>query len=262
MINLAYCREDTVDQLVESISHRLEWYFDPRRTEILEPLNRQDAVIKDSTEIEPFWQDLILPDPKQSDQFRAQSDQRNVPIVYRALSSLSPVQAADGRLWVYLCHAHCALYVKVRWMVRRPTNNEKAQRNAFNHFFTSTNRSFIRDNGISRLWWIGHIAKRIEPGNEERFLEVALNTQEIRQQLLERPSLAMNPKVLSQMYCVMREHFPRRGQDGDLFRRETFRLWMRLLNGRGGMVLLDAMSDESLRTLLRSEAERAIEEFA
>ena len=50
---------------------------------------------------------------------------------------------------------------------------------------------------------------------------------------------------------MMREHW-----DGDrsLFERDVFRSWMIALNRRGGVVLLDALPEESLIKLLHEEA--------
>ena len=62
----------------------------------------------------------------------------------------------------------------------------------------------------------------------------------------------MNRRVLRGIYDVMREHW---NNGGALFERETFRSWMIALNRRGGVVLLDALPEQTLWRLLREEAE-------
>ena len=61
----------------------------------------------------------------------------------------------------------------------------------------------------------------------------------------------MNRRVLRAINAVMRTYWE---EDSRLFERDCFRSWMIGLNRRGGVVLLDALHDESLDDLLESEA--------
>ena len=65
----------------------------------------------------------------------------------------------------------------------------------------------------------------------------------------------MNRRVLKAIYTVMWESWH---NGGALFQREIFRTWMTSLNRRGGVVLLDALPDESLVRLLQEEADNAL----
>ena len=125
-----------------------------------------------------------------------------------------------------------------------------------NHFFAAGNRGLIRDNGISRLWWLGKLACDTDPEDPNRFLTILLHRQDVRSALIERPSVSMNPKVLRQIYAVMREHWE---GEGILFERDVFRGWMAGLNRRGGVVLLDALPLDALDGLLMEEATRAVD---
>lgn len=126
-----------------------------------------------------------------------------------------------------------------------------------NHFFAVGNRALIRDNGISRLWWLGKIATDVAPETPGEFLKILLHRQDVRSALIERPSVSMNRRVLRVIYKEMLRHWTNGGQ---LFEREPFRGWMRALNRRGGVILLDALPGEALADLVREEAERSIEE--
>ena len=157
-------------------------------------------------------------------------------------------------MWAYLCHCDCPQYVAARWLNSRPQKDEDAAREVRNHFFAVGNRALIRDNGVSRLWWLGKIAHDVAPENPRQFLTILLHRQDVRSALIERPSVSMNRRVLREIYEVMKDHW---NNGGVLFERETFRSWMIALNRRGGVVLLDALPGEALRKLLREEVELA-----
>lgn len=185
-------------------------------------------------------------------------DPKNAISVYGALRDLKPKDAADERLWVHLCHCDCATYIRQRWLHDRPSKDDDAVRKVHSHFFASGNRALIRDNAISRLWWLGHIAYEVAPDDPPLFLEILMHRQDIRSALIERPSVSMNPEVLRAIYAVMLDHWQRFGRKGDLFDREVFRDWMVRLNRRGGVLLLDALPTETLDELLRDEATKAL----
>ena len=67
--------------------------------------------------------------------------------------------------------------------------------------------------------------------------------------------MSTNRQVLRGIYRVMKESW---GDGGALFEREAFRAWMIALNRRGGVVLLDVLSEKALDELLRQEADEAI----
>ena len=142
-------------------------------------------------------------------------------------------------------------------LTRRPEREEEAVRQIKNHFFARDSRALIRDNGVSRLWWLGKIAHEVSPDDPREFLKILLHRQDVRSALIERPAVSMNRRVLQAIFVVMREHWV---NGGKLFKRETFRSWMVALNRRGGVVLLDALPQSALDRLLREEAANAIAE--
>ena len=52
-----------------------------------------------------------------------------------------------------------------------------------NHFFAVGNRALVRDNGISRLWWLGKIANDVDNEDPLRFLTILLHRQDVRSAL-------------------------------------------------------------------------------
>ena len=248
MAQLRYYTAAAVEELRNAVPEHLDWYYgSPKPGELL-----TTADVRESR--------LASADLTGLESARAQpshTDGANALVVYEALSQLTPHQASDERLWVYLCHQECPGYVAARWLANRPNNDEAAVREVRNHFFSTGNRALIRDNGLSRLWWLGKIASDVAPGSPGEFLRILLHRQDVRSALIERPSVSTNRRVLQVIYEEMRQHW---ANGGKLFEREVFRSWMRALNRRGGVILLDALPENALADLVRTEAQRALSE--
>ena len=254
MSAITYYSEQAVAALYRDVEKSLEWYYAPNdappaASDVQNPVRFSTLTYRDLH--------------KQLTQDRAASshDAENAMLVYRSLEMLTHQQAADERLWTYLCHAECAPYVAARWLAahRLSDKDEDARvRRVRNHFFASGNRALIRDNALSRLWWLGRIAVRVDPEDPRRFLDILLYRQDVRSALIERPAISMNHDVLRAIYAVMLSCWEDDGPKAELFQREAFRQWMVNLNRRGGVVLLDALSDDQLRKLIRDEADHAL----
>ena len=246
-MRLRYCTVNALEQLKSAVPERLDWYFDPiYPLTSLPPGGYRESAI----EAPELASKLAIVTERPSE-----TDVTNALTVFSSLQNLTPHQAAFQRLWVYLCHFDCPQYVSARWLNRRPNSKERAARQVRNHFFVTGNRGLIRDNGLARLWWLGKIAHDVDPVQPDQFLELLLHRQDVRSALIERPSVSMNHVVLQKIYIVMKEHW-KNGKA--LFVRDTFRSWMKSLNRRGGVVLLDALPEDDLISLLREEANQSI----
>lgn len=248
MQRLRYYTVTALAELREQIPHRLDWYYSPKdRPHWTMPhggvnTSRLPAPILSGR--------LVMEDRKPSS-----TDVDNSLTVSEVLSDLTPYQATVERMWAFLCHCECPEYVSARWLHRRPSSDDEAIRKVRNHFFAVGNRALIRDNGLSRLWWLGTIARTVEEDDPRGFLEILLHQQDVRAALIERAALSMNRDVLRCIFRVMKKHWD---ADRRLFRREVFRRWMVSLNRRGGVILLDSLPEAILLEMLEDEAERAI----
>lgn len=248
MAQLSYYTSDALEWLRNTIEDHLDWYYIPEGP----PPSVPSGSVRESQLTAPSPECVLETDKKH----RPKTDAVNAVTLYAELSSLTRHQASIEGMWAYLCHQTFPKYVATRWLNRRPENQEEAVRSVRNHFFAVGNRALIRDNGISRLWWLGKTANDVDPDNPQQFLEILLHRQDVRSALIERPSVSMNRDVLRGIYDVMREHWV---NDGELFKREVFRNWMIALNRRGGVILLDALPKAVLGRLLREEAENALQ---
>ena len=253
-MQLRYFSHAAIEELNNSVDDRIEWYYGTTLSSVEADLSVQSPIRDTGIEYEPFAADLSFDLERPTT-----GDAPNALLVYRSLAFLTPHQASEERLWTFLAHQECAEYVAHRWLLsrKRPESQAEAARRARNHFFVSGNRGLIRDNGLSRLWWMGFIAQQADPNDPLRFLNILLYLQDVRSALIERPSTSMNYRVLRVIYARMRENFEDEGKS--LFTRDRFREWMKNLNRRGGVLLLDAMPDDALSQLIRDESERALQ---
>ena len=246
MTQLRYYTASAVADLRRTVGDRLDWYYNPQGR----PPAPAPGSTRESRLPAPDLSGLVIAPSQPS-----RTDGENALVLYGALPDLTPHQASDERLWVYLCHQESLKYVSGRWLTSRPEQDNDAIREVHNHFFAVGNRALIRDNGLSRLWWLGKIANDVAPGNPREFLSILLHRQDVRSALIERPAVSMNRRVLRLIYEEMRNHW---NDGGELFQREIFRSWMIALNRRGGVILLDALPDNALASLVHEEAERSL----
>ena len=112
-------------------------------------------------------------------------DYENSRIIYEAFKNLSPADADDQRLWVYLTHITFFEYNKRRWSKDSVTERTVLSR----FFYNGTGRGSRTHNGISRLWWTAHLTVRKDEVDEERKWELTkaiFDQQDLQVSLLER----------------------------------------------------------------------------
>lgn len=173
-------------------------------------------------------------------------DAENCVIVYESLKDLTLQQATDERVWARLAHFDLWDYVQRRWPLD-PNKREQAARSVRAHYFVSGVRGFFRDNGVSRLWWMGWIASRCPHFSIERTLEILLHQSDVRANLLERSSFGMSAEIFSAVMKRLGESYE---DDKSLFERRRFREFMKRLNRRGGKVALNALESKQLDDLI------------
>ena len=202
MTALKYYTEKAVETLYRSVDQHLDWYYSP--TLPAPTLLGLHDPIRETRRDGVTLRDILELGDKPT-----RRDAKNAMVVYgdTPLRALRPQEAADERLWVYLCHVDCPEYVSGRWLKERPKDDREAASRVRNHFFARGNRGIIRDNALSRLWWLGYVAHEISSQNPMRFLEILLHRQDLRSALIERPSVSMNRRVLRAVYGIMEEHW-------------------------------------------------------
>ena len=173
-------------------------------------------------------------------------DVANCRQMLQALPGLTPALATDDRLWVTLTFSVFREYTLARWPIGARGEENQAS-NIKNHFFASGVRGRMRDNSVSRLWWMGHIASRVESLHPDEVFGILYSNSDYRSNLLERNSTSNATPVLSAILEITREAY----QKGIAYQRPAFRSFMSRVDLLGGRCNLAALSSSELISKLR-----------
>lgn len=181
---------------------------------------------------------LELPTGKQG---AALKDLENSKLIYSDLDFLTPQQAQDHRLWVYLSHVHYWSYMRARW---EPGKVSVIKRR---YLFEGTNKDALIRNGISRLWWFGYLTYDAKRTNPFELTETLLKNQDVQQALLER-NFGRNRQLLHVILDYIRENEQKFTSDGGMTK-NVQRLGVNI-NIVGGVSLLDAMDKNEMSKMV------------
>lgn len=185
-----------------------------------------------------------------------EDDKKNARIIYSKLKYLTPVQAADERLWTYLTHEKFSDYMTKRWSVEaKLENNDEEKIEGFirERYFLKggRDRALIR-NGISRLWWCGYTAFDEKRENPFELLDILFETQDIMESVMGRAfsrNKDITNTILSTLYDI-------KLSCGKLPKRDTIRSMMKHFNGVGGALIIDMADKEMLKDSIISLSEK------
>lgn len=181
-------------------------------------------------------------------------DSDNCRRILEVLPTISPANATDERLWVTLCFGRFSSYVRERWQFR-DSNEDRFFKHVLNHWFAPRVRDRMRDNGISRLWWMGYVAQRVPGMSTEQVHELLYSNSAYRSDLLERNTSANALNVLAAVLTVSQ----RASEEGVPYNRVAWRDFMKQVNFLGGRRNLAAMTQESLVELFTPVYKRVYE---
>lgn len=179
----------------------------------------------------------------------AKRDITNSIAVYRALGNLTPQQATDERLWLYLTHCELWDYTRARWPL--PSNKEEKREQIKLHYLVPSNRGLMRNNAVARLWWMGFAASRCNLYEAEETLRILLYKSDVRANLLERPSLAASSEIFNGVMKMLGDSYKK---DKELFVRKKFREIMKMLNRSGGRRMLNAIDGDGVYEMCKEFA--------
>ena len=253
--------QSTVDALKKNIKQNLSWY---RGQDNNTPAYIDDAYGEMSASASADFScfDALNSNCADSD------DPKNVVVIYDAFKFLSLQQAAEERIWAYATHRIelAKKYTAKRWN-KIPSNDDKAIKYIQSHYFVSGVRGLIRDNAVARLWWMGHIASRCQDYGLGKTLDILLRDSDVRASLLERSSMSMSNIIFSGVVRLLGKSLDGRSANDktedkspDIYERKNFRTLMKMLNRRGGRIMLNALNAQQLDSILNDMADMVIKD--
>lgn len=237
MTKVRFLRHSTLETLRDSVQDNLDTY---RRGIFSHIMFDHSLTFEGRFEIDAAGLSSLL-SPERDELHEAE----NCRACYAAMPGLTPYEARDERLWVYLTHTIQLDYARVRWPI--PDDSATAIEHVRKHFFAREHRQIERDNASSRLWWLAHLCNRVSGLDLADSLNVLLFRTDVRASIIERPSVSQNPNLFGALIRTLRQSYS--GQK-KLFERSTFRRLMQEINSVGGAQLLDAMSLEQITELI------------
>lgn len=179
----------------------------------------------------------------------AELDAENSIRIYEWLRELLPAVAMEERLWSYLAHCEFADYMRVRWPV------DSAASVVRRYCFEGTTFAALCRNGISRLWWAGHLTYDASRTDSFELTRALFMRQDIQVSLLER-SLGKCKNLRTAVLDFLLEN--REWLGSESFGRRI-QLLLRELNLLGGVMILDTLSVAEIQSHLFHVANRLID---
>ena len=245
-MQLAYIKRSQMENLYKNVEKNLDRYragnFDDILTE--ENIRAMRGVSFDPAPL----RDLVS-------ESEGDSDVVNAFKVHSALGHIAPYFARDERVWVWFTHGLCLKFARERWF-KDAGDAEQVAKDVRLHFFAHGGRGITRNNAISSLWWMAHIASRYERAELRETLRTLLSNTDMRLNIVERPTTFRNQKIFSAILDIIRD--PAVSEREFFFKRAVFREWLKKINMHGGLRMLDILSEAELKDLLERLAAEAV----
>ena len=188
------------------------FYEDPPSTTLKDQLEQIHAA--KGGEPEELWDGEIalqvdLSALNEADYQSNETDAFNAPLIRQALPSVTPAKAADHRLWASVNCFALLPYTTIRWnqssSAKAPCRTDETQklREWVQEHYLGHGVDMKQNNAAARLWWLTEMADRTAEHSKhsaERLLPAMANDVEMYHQLISRPYLASNPRVVGAIY--------------------------------------------------------------
>ncbi|MDD5199832.1 MAG: DUF6339 family protein [Terrimicrobiaceae bacterium] len=231
-MSLEFLSREATDKLAHEVGTNIEAYRAEKTVDLIRTgdcrMSRVDAVAPP---------DLL--DTKGDYKPDAEASQ----LIFQWLSNLTPVQAADERLWVLLTHSTFSEYVHKRWGDSLERSEKPTELILDRWFFRGIGLRRLFHNGISRLWWFGWVTHDNQRANPFELTDALLSLQEIQVAFLERSIGSCKPLLRVVLETVKKHEAalrstPKRG--------DVIQGWAKEIRLYGGAYLLDAVPPDRL----------------
>jgi Family of unknown function (DUF6339) len=237
-MSLEFLSREATDKLVRDVGKNLDAYRSGNTAALIAATDCHISKIEGAPP--PFLDDLA------EDKQDALATQR----VFQWLSQLTPVQAADERLWVLLTHRYFASYVHKRWGGRLQDADKPEELVLRRWFFRGSGLATFVQNALSRLWWFGHLTYDNRRENPFELTDVLLSLQDIQTGFLERSLGRCRPLLRAVLEAILKHEDEFRNAPD---RGTVVQQWAKEINLYGGAYLLDALPPDRLSFVVQSK---------
>lgn len=221
---------------------RIKYLTESAYNEIVDNLNdiqvlyqSENTWLDDYFKGKPYFQDSsiecntfeLLNTEKKGD---TRYDYINAINLYKTLECLKPNQAANPYLWTYLCHTYCWEYMTNRW----PIDDNGLSRIRERYICSESKISLVR-NGLSRLWWGAYLSIDEEASDKFGLTKIFFMDQDFFVGIIER-DFGMCKNIVLGVLRAAKTYYDTYGKLPSV---EVRREWMKVLNRRGAITLLD-----------------------
>jgi hypothetical protein len=238
-MNLEFLTREATDSLAREVANNIPAY----RLGQTAGLIKQDESKRSRVEV-------VSPPDLLDEHGECKSDAEASKLVFQWLSHLTPVQASDERLWVLLSHREFGAYVHKRWAGKRFESATKPDAVVLDRwFYRGQGLRTCVHNGLSRLWWFGHLTYDAKRANPFELTDILLSLQDIQTAFLERslgPCAALLKTVLETLRNFEKD-LREASNTGDLIQE-----WAKEIRLFGGSYLIDEVPEERLSFVLEN----------
>jgi hypothetical protein len=246
MTKLTFLRANSLERLQSNIIANQHRYSEPAPW--LSSYFSGSSWLQESNliQFEPFQ--LVMPASKTEHR-----DLENTRIVYTALKHLTPLQAADPRLWAFMTHVTHWEYMRERWPIEQYLGKKEFRENIHDHYFLKPPKArALIHNGLSRLWWYGYCSYDENRQDPFELTTAVLKNLDVAQTLLER-AFSLNTSVTKTMLSILLE---REKQGKAFYVRDRVRDLAKYMVQIGGVTIIDALDEPDLRDLVNNKIEQ------
>jgi len=248
MAKALFLRDSQLERLRKNIASNAERYRSDKPW-LTDYFGNDDFCLQSKVDI-PDNIELMLPSETSKSEL---SDLDNTKAIYSALKHLTPLQAADERLWAYLTHVTFWDYMRKRWRVEQyEAKPEKLPENVQSRylFMSDRPRALVR-NGLARLWWYGFTSYDEHRSDPFELTAVLLKNLDVTQTILER-AFSRNRTVTHAFLSALLE---RERAGAPFYERDAVRELAKHLTHVGGVTIIDALTFDQIRDLVRRKVD-------
>jgi hypothetical protein len=244
-MSVQFLSNNTFEELKQRVPENQEAYISGQAATLLPPLNPKIIESRIQADAPPT---LVSPTEDLN-------DGANARLIFSWLSLLTPVQAADPRLWSYLTHANYADYTSKRWPI--DPSFEVVTRIRERYFIEGQGLASLVRNAIARLWWFGYLTYDDKRSDHFELTDVLVSLQDIQVAFLER-AIGRSQAVLRSALQTWKERLAK----GDEIKGKgtVVKNWAKLIRLHGAVALLDSLPARDLDNLVRAKLAAAMNE--